>query len=381
MIARGTQAKPKSKMTEVASRRCKRELAAHPHRAGQPGAGRAPEVDYYGTPTPLNSWPTISAPEPRLLVIQPWDKSSLGAIEKAIQKSDLGINPTNDGKVIRLAIPRADRGAPQRLVKLVAQAGRGGAGRRAQHPPRRARRPAATSRTKKMISEDDAEARRGAAAEADRSLHRARSRSSARPKRPRSWRSDASRSADATGTPTDARPASSRTTSRSSWTATGAGRSSAGCRAWPATAPAPRTSARIIESCVELGVEVLTLYAFSTENWQRPDDEVAGAASHPGRRDRARDAGAAPPGRADPPRRASSTGCRDDWRRSIAAATALTQRQPAHHARTSPSTTAAGPRSWRAFRRMLADGVDPAAIDEATIDALPRHRPGCPTPT
>src|SRR5438477_3253622 len=63
-------------------------------------------VEYYGTPTPLQQLATIHAPEARLLVIQPFDRSSFGDIEKAIQKSDLGINPTNDGKVIRLAIPQ-----------------------------------------------------------------------------------------------------------------------------------------------------------------------------------------------------------------------------------------------------------------------------------
>lgn len=62
-------------------------------------------VDYHGAPLPLNQVGTVSVPEPRLLVIQPWDKTTLGAIERAIQKSDLGINPINDGSVIRLAIP------------------------------------------------------------------------------------------------------------------------------------------------------------------------------------------------------------------------------------------------------------------------------------
>ena len=62
-------------------------------------------VDYYGEPTPLNQLANITVPEARLLVIQPWDKSSIANIEKAILKSDLGVNPTNDGNVIRIAIP------------------------------------------------------------------------------------------------------------------------------------------------------------------------------------------------------------------------------------------------------------------------------------
>jgi len=64
------------------------------------------KVDYYGTPTPLNQLSTISTPEARLIVIQPWDRGSLGAVEKAILKSDLGLNPASDGTVIRLAIPQ-----------------------------------------------------------------------------------------------------------------------------------------------------------------------------------------------------------------------------------------------------------------------------------
>ncbi|MFY9257637.1 MAG: ribosome-recycling factor, partial [Dethiobacteria bacterium] len=64
------------------------------------------EVNYYDTPTPLIQLAGITAPEPRLLVIQPWDKSSIGNIEKAILKSDLGLTPINDGNVIRLAVPQ-----------------------------------------------------------------------------------------------------------------------------------------------------------------------------------------------------------------------------------------------------------------------------------
>ena len=63
-------------------------------------------VEYYGTPTPLNQLAGVAVPEPRLLVIKPWDPSSLGDIERAILKSDLGLTPMNDGKLIRLNIPR-----------------------------------------------------------------------------------------------------------------------------------------------------------------------------------------------------------------------------------------------------------------------------------
>lgn len=76
-------------------------------------------VDYYGTPTPLNQLAGISVPEPRLLVIQPWDKGTMGPIEKAIQKSDLGLNPNNDGQVIRLAIPPLTEDRRKQMVKQV----------------------------------------------------------------------------------------------------------------------------------------------------------------------------------------------------------------------------------------------------------------------
>ncbi|ETI70340.1 ribosome recycling factor [Neobacillus vireti] len=76
-------------------------------------------VDYYGAPTPVNQMAGISTPEARLLVIQPYDKSILGDIEKAILKSDLGLNPSNDGMVIRLAIPQLTEERRKELVKLV----------------------------------------------------------------------------------------------------------------------------------------------------------------------------------------------------------------------------------------------------------------------
>lgn len=76
-------------------------------------------VDYYGTPTPISQMANISAPEARLLVIQPWDKSSTGNIEKAILKSDLGLNPSSDGTVIRIPIPQLTQERRTELVKVV----------------------------------------------------------------------------------------------------------------------------------------------------------------------------------------------------------------------------------------------------------------------
>lgn len=76
-------------------------------------------VDYYGTPTPINQLASISVPEPRMLVVQPWDKSAIGEVERAIMKSDLGITPVNDGNVIRLKIPELTQERRQELVKVV----------------------------------------------------------------------------------------------------------------------------------------------------------------------------------------------------------------------------------------------------------------------
>ncbi|HHU85674.1 MAG: ribosome recycling factor [Pelotomaculaceae bacterium] len=76
-------------------------------------------VNYYGTPTPVNQLANISVPEARLLVIQPWDKTALPEIEKAILKSDLGINPASDGVVIRLAVPQLTRERRVELMKVI----------------------------------------------------------------------------------------------------------------------------------------------------------------------------------------------------------------------------------------------------------------------
>ncbi|MBI5284599.1 MAG: ribosome recycling factor [Chloroflexi bacterium] len=85
----------------------------------RPALVEALKVEYYGTPTPLNQMATINAPEPRLITIQPWDKTQLGAIEKAIQKSDLGLTPTNDGNIIRLVIPPLNEDRRKDLAKVV----------------------------------------------------------------------------------------------------------------------------------------------------------------------------------------------------------------------------------------------------------------------
>jgi len=76
------------------------------------------KVDYYGTITPLNQIATLSVPESRLITIQPWDTNIIAVIEKAIQKSDLGLNPMNDGKLIRISIPSLSEERRKELVKV-----------------------------------------------------------------------------------------------------------------------------------------------------------------------------------------------------------------------------------------------------------------------
>lgn len=80
-------------------------------------------VDYYGSPMPVNQVGNVTTPEPRMLVITPWEKTMLSEIEKAIQKSDLGLNPSNDGTVIRIIVPALTEQRRQELVKVVRKMG------------------------------------------------------------------------------------------------------------------------------------------------------------------------------------------------------------------------------------------------------------------
>jgi len=76
-------------------------------------------VDYYGTPTPLNQMASVAVPEPQLITVQPWDMSQLGAVEKAIIAANLGMNPSNDGKIIRLPVPALNEERRKQLAKQV----------------------------------------------------------------------------------------------------------------------------------------------------------------------------------------------------------------------------------------------------------------------
>ncbi len=103
-----------------------KSISVYQEKLGEVRAGRANpailnkiKIDYYGTPTPINQVGGISVPEARLIVIQPWDVSILKEIEKAILASDIGINPNNDGKVIRLAFPELNEVRRKEIVKDV----------------------------------------------------------------------------------------------------------------------------------------------------------------------------------------------------------------------------------------------------------------------
>ena len=76
-------------------------------------------VDYYGTPTPLNQMASVHAPEPQMLTVQPWDQTQIGAVEKAIRSADLGLNPSNDGKLVRVPIPPLTEERRRQLAKQI----------------------------------------------------------------------------------------------------------------------------------------------------------------------------------------------------------------------------------------------------------------------
>ena len=109
-----------------AKRRMDKSIEATHHEFNSIRTGRASPalldritIDYYGTPTPLKSLASISAPEPRLLVVQPFDPGAIKNIERAVQESDLGLTPSNDGKVVRLPIPSLTEERRKDLVKVV----------------------------------------------------------------------------------------------------------------------------------------------------------------------------------------------------------------------------------------------------------------------
>ncbi len=116
------KAEAKQRM-EKAIEALKRELKRVRTGRASPALLDGIKADYYGVPTPINQMASISVPEPRLIVIQPWDPNSCEAIEKAILKSELGLTPNNDGKVVRIAIPPLTEERRKELVKVVRKMG------------------------------------------------------------------------------------------------------------------------------------------------------------------------------------------------------------------------------------------------------------------
>ena len=115
-------------LVQDATRRMDKSVESAHHEFNTLRTGRASaalldriQIDYYGTKTPLKQLATINAPEPRLLTVQPFDPSSLATIERTIQESDLGLTPSNDGKIIRLPIPQLTEERRKELVKVARQ--------------------------------------------------------------------------------------------------------------------------------------------------------------------------------------------------------------------------------------------------------------------
>ena len=117
MMAKSTLNLVKEKMEKALSA-YSRELATVRAGRANPSLLDKVTVDYYGAPTPVNQLASINVPEARMLVITPYDKTALGDIEKAILKADLGLNPSNDGSIIRIAIPALTEERRKELVKL-----------------------------------------------------------------------------------------------------------------------------------------------------------------------------------------------------------------------------------------------------------------------
>jgi ribosome recycling factor len=119
-----------TKVYDETKSRMQKALDAFRHELSKLRTGRASisildgiKAEYYGTLTPLNQIATLGTPDARTIVIQPWDQSALSAIEKAIQKSDLGLNPMSDGRVVRLPIPPLNEERRKELVKVVKKYG------------------------------------------------------------------------------------------------------------------------------------------------------------------------------------------------------------------------------------------------------------------
>ena len=360
-------------------------------------------VDYYGTQTPLNQLAGISVPEPHQIVIQPWDRGVLGAIEKAITKSEIGLMPNVDGTVVRLEHPAVDRGTSQGPGQGRPQAyGRGARGD-PQHPARY-RRSAQEGRAgrRRRLGRVASPARHPA--EDDRPAHR-RGRSPRRSQGTGGPRGLVARAPLAR--PTDAPPSAHEpTASDPTTTPAAAGTDDEllvpvedlprhvaiimdGNRRWARAhhlseleghAAGVEAIRGLLRHAVRRGVPVLTLYAFSRENWARSDDEVSGLFHL------LEDAI-----RSETDRAQAAQGVRvrllgrveelpDDTRRSIGGALDATS-EGARLLLNIAFNYAGRTELVDAIRRLVASGLEPEQIDEATVSGRALHGRACPTPT
>ncbi len=227
-------------------------------------------VDYYGNKVPLNQVATISIPEARLVIIQPWDRSVLSEIEKAIQKSELSVNPNNDGKVIRINIPPLTEERRKDLVKLTKNTAE-----QSRVSVRNVRRDAneeiKKAKSDSELSEDEAKKATDEIQKLTDKLHRGdqqapRGQGKGNPRGVSASPDQRSRAASArTGMPSIA-PATPAT-SASSWTATAAGPRRGESRAREGHLEGVKAAKRVVAAAAEAGLSYLSLYTFSTENW------------------------------------------------------------------------------------------------------------------
>ncbi len=252
-----------------AKRRMDKSIEATHHEFNSIRTGRASPalldritIDYYGTPTPLKSLASISAPEARLLVVQPFDPGSIKNIERAVQESDLGLTPSNDGKIVRLPIPALTEERRKDLVKVVRRVAEDG-----KVAIRNVRRDIMQHLKELVVNGDvgDDEERRGRAAGAED--HRRAHEVDRRPL-------EGERGRDHGGlTLPDEAGAAARSVAI---IMDGNGRwaSARGLPVEEGHREGARALRRTVEAAVDLEIASLAVYAFSTENWARPPDEV-----------------------------------------------------------------------------------------------------------
>ena len=236
-------------------------------------------LDYYGTPTPLNNMATIGAPEARLLTVQPYDPTQIKAIEKAIMESDLGLTPSNDGKIVRLPIPQLTEERRKELVKVVRRYAE--EGKVAVRNVRRdVMRHLEELVRKGEVGDDEERRAESAGTEADRRPREAHRRApeaqGSRDPGGLSLLRGLERPGEQTSVPVIRAGSRGEIPEVVAIIMDGNGRW-AEARGLPVEAghrEGTRALRRTVEAAIDAGVGSLAVYAFSTENWARPADEV-----------------------------------------------------------------------------------------------------------